>query len=90
MPDDENNAVTDQLLGGGDRLLRIAEIVCRDEPHLLAEYAARGIDVGHGHLRAALHLLADPGELSRHRACRPDQDLRTGRETEHHDAHAEC
>ena len=63
MPDDEDHALADQLLGGGHRLLGIAEIVRRDEPHLLAEHAARGIDVGHRHLRAALHLLADPGVL---------------------------
>ena len=76
VPDDEHHTVSHQLLGGGHRLLGIAEVVDRDEPHLLAEHAARRIDVGHGHLRAALHLLADPGERSRDRACRPDQHLR--------------
>ena len=79
MPDDEDHTVADQLLGGGDRLLGIAEVVRRDEPHLLAEHAARRIDVGHGHLRAALHLLAGPGERSGDRACGPDQHLRLRR-----------
>ena len=82
VPDDEDHTVADQLLGGGDRLLGIAEVVDSDEPHLLAEYAARRIDVGHGQLRAALHLLADPGELSRHRARDPDQNFRPSRAAE--------
>ena len=55
MSDDEDHTVTDQLLGGGDRLFGIAEVVRRDQPHLLAEDAAGGVDVGHGQLRAALH-----------------------------------
>ena len=76
MPDDEDHAVTDQLLCGGDRLLGIAEVVHSGELHLLAEHAARGIDVGHGQRRAALHLLAEPGVLSRHRASHSDQDVR--------------
>ena len=76
MSDDEDHTVADQLLGGGDRLLGIAEVVRRDEPHLLAEDAAGGVDVGHGQLRATLHLLAVPGILSRHRACHADQDVR--------------
>ena len=83
MPDDEHHAVGHQLLGGRHRLLGIAEVVDRDEPHLLAEHAARRIDVGHGHLRAALHLLADPGEPSRHRAGDPDQHLRPRGAAEH-------
>ena len=78
MPDDEDHTVTDQLLCGGDRLLGIAEVVRRDQLYLLAEHAARGVEVGHGQLRAALHLLAEPGILSRDRARHPDQDLRPG------------
>ncbi len=76
MADDEDHTVTDQLLCGGDRLLGIAEVVGGDEPHLLAEHAAGGVDVGHGQLRAALHLLAEPGILARQRARHSDQDFR--------------
>src|SRR5438552_13208460 len=76
MPDDENDPVSHQLLGGRHSLLGIAEVVDRDEPHLLAEHAARRVDVGYCHLRAALSLLADPGEPSRHRSRDADQHLR--------------
>jgi len=69
---DEEDAVTDELLGGGDRLLGNAGVVGRGNPDLLAEYAACSTDVGHGHLRAALQLRAGPFELSGHRACDPD------------------
>ena len=41
-----------------------------------SEYAARRIDIGHGQLRTALHLLAAPSVLARHRACNPDQHVR--------------
>ena len=61
MSDDEGHTVADQLLGRGDRLLGIAEVVCRDQPHLLTEHAAGSVVVAHGERRAALHLLAEPG-----------------------------
>jgi hypothetical protein len=35
VSDDEDHTVTDQLAGGGDRLLGIAEVVRRDQLHLL-------------------------------------------------------
>ena len=76
MADDEDHPVADQLPCGGDRLLGIAEVVHRDQLHLLAEHAAGGVEVGHGQRRAALHLLAEPGFLSRHRARHSDQDVR--------------
>jgi hypothetical protein len=31
MPDDEDDAVADQLVCGGDRLIRVAEIIRSDE-----------------------------------------------------------
>ena len=76
MPGDEDHAVADQLLYSGDRLLGIAEVVHRDQLYLLAEYAAGGVDVGHGQLCAALHLLAKPGKLARNRARHANQDVR--------------
>ena len=44
--------------------------------YLLAEHAAGGVEVGHGQLRAALKLLAEPGFLSRDRSRHSDQDVR--------------
>jgi hypothetical protein len=59
-------------------LLGIAEVVRRDQPHLLAKHAAGGVEVGHGQPRAALKLLADPAVLARarDRASQSDQDFR--------------
>jgi hypothetical protein len=71
VSDDKDDAVRNQFPGCGDCLLGIAEVVGRDELNLLAEYAARGIDVGNRQLRTALKLLAGPCELSRHRARDP-------------------
>ena len=71
MSDDEDRTVADQLPGGGDRLLGIAEVVHHDQLYLLAEHAAGGVEVGHGQLRAALKLLAEPGFLSRDRPAIP-------------------
>ena len=71
-PEDTDHTRVDELPGGGDRLLGIAEIVRRYEPHLLAKHAARRIDVGHGHIGGALHLLSGNGVLSCHRAEEPD------------------
>lgn len=82
MPDDEHHPVGHQLLGGRDRLLGIAEIVDRDQPHLLAEHATRRVEVGHRPLRAALPLLADPGKPPCHRRRDPDQHF-SPRGTEH-------
>jgi hypothetical protein len=76
VSDDEDHTVTDQLLGGGDRLLGITEVVRRDEAYLLAEHAAGGIEVGHGQLCTALQLLAVPGKGAGNRAGHTNQDLR--------------
>ena len=62
MSDDEDHAVADQLPGGGDRLVGIAEVVCLDQPRLLAEHAASGVEVGQCHGSAAIKLLALPGK----------------------------
>lgn len=76
MPDDEDCTVCVQLLGGRKRLPRIAEVVGHDQPNLLAEHTACGIDIGNGHLRTAPKLHAGPGELTAHRASDADQDFR--------------
>jgi hypothetical protein len=79
---DKDHTVADQLPGGGDRLLGITEVVRRDELHLLPEYPARGVEVGYGQLRPALHLLTEPAVLSRNRARHPDQDVPPSRPAE--------
>jgi hypothetical protein len=56
----------------------------------LAEDAACRIDVGYGQLRAALALLADPGEPSRHRGHNPDQDFRLSGAVERRRNHNDC
>ena len=72
---DEHHAHRDQLVGGRDRLLAIAVIVGRDHLHLLAEHAARGIQVGHRERHAALRLFAEPSVRSGERPGHADQDL---------------
>ena len=79
MSDDQDHPVADQLLGGGDGLLGIAEVIRRDQLHRLAEDAAGGVDVGHGLSRPALQLLTEPSERAGDRACQSDQDVRPQR-----------
>jgi hypothetical protein len=76
VSDDKDHTVTDQLLCGRDRLFGIAEVVRRDQLHLLAKHAAGGVDVGHRLRRAALHLLTEPGILAGQRARHADQYAR--------------
>ena len=77
MSDDEDHPRTDQFLGGSDRLLGVAKVVRADEPDLLPQHAASGIDIGHGLRRAALQLFAEPGVLAGQRARHADQDFRS-------------
>ena len=72
---DEHHAHRDQLVGGRDRLLAIAVIVGRDHLHLLAEHAARGIQVGHRERHAALRLFGEPRVRPGKRCGQADQDL---------------
>ena len=44
MSDDEDHTVADQLVCGGDRLVGVAEVVRGDEPNLVAEDAAGGVE----------------------------------------------
>jgi hypothetical protein len=78
VSDDEGHAIADQLRCSGDRLLGIAEIVRRDQLHLLAEHATSGVKVGYGQRRTALVLLAEPGKLACQWARHSDQDIRSG------------
>ena len=73
---DELDAVMDELVGYRHRLLGVAGIVADLENQLLAVDAALGVDVLHGQLGAALHLLAEHGVLAGHRACGRDGHVR--------------
>ena len=75
MPGDEHHALGDELVGDGDRLLRIAGIVADLEHELLAENAAGGVDVGDRLLGAGLQLGAERGVLAGHRAGGRDRDV---------------
>jgi hypothetical protein len=68
MAGDQRHAFRRHLVGDRDRLLRIAGIVADIEIELLAEHAARGVDILDGKLGAVLHLRAEGGILTRDRA----------------------
>ena len=76
MADDELDAVADELVGDRDALLRIRDVVALLKDELLAENAARLVDVVDGLLRAVDELRAKgrirPGDRSR------DADLHVG------------
>ncbi len=61
MPVDKHDALSDNFVGRGHRLLRIASVVGQDHFELLTEHAALGVDIGDRHLGAALHLFSDNG-----------------------------
>jgi hypothetical protein len=75
VANNESDTVSHELSGGGNRLLRITEVVDHNQVYLLAKYAARSIDVRDGHFRGALLLFAGPGELSAKRIRKPDQHV---------------
>ena len=82
MPDHQLVALAGELVGDRNGLARIARVVADVELQLLAEHAARLVDVGHGLLGAVLQLRAERGILPRHRPGRRDLGLRlrgTGR-----------
>ena len=76
MPGDEDDAVADQLVCGGDRLIGVAEVVAHDELDLLAEDAALGVEIRDRHPGAALELLAEPSLTAGHWAGHTDQNFR--------------
>ena len=61
VADDELDAVSDELVGDRDALLRIGDVVADDELDLLAIDAAGRVDVGDGLLGALLELCAESG-----------------------------
>ena len=75
MADDHLDAVGDQLVGGRDRLLRIAIIIGSDGLHGFTEKAAGRADLGYRHLDPALLVLAVPRQLAGEGRAGTDQDL---------------
>jgi hypothetical protein len=75
MPDDENDAVADQLVCGGDRLIGVTEVVSDDHLDLLAKDAAISVEIRGRHTGAAFELLAEPRLSAGHRAGHADQNL---------------
>ena len=75
----EHDLVRHHLVGDRGRLLGIAGIVADLQLELLAVDAAGGVDVGHRHLGALAHLLAEGRILAGHRSDGGDLDLREGR-----------
>jgi hypothetical protein len=71
----ELDARCGHLVRDRHRLLRIAGIVAGRMVELLAEHAARGIDVLDSHLAAVLHLRTEGGVLT---GDRPDDRNRSG------------
>ena len=67
MAGDEGDPAAGHVIGDRHRLLGIAGIVADVEVELLAEHAARGVDVFDGQFRAVLHLRAEGGVLPGHR-----------------------
>ncbi len=79
MPCHEHDLVRHHLVGHSGGLLGVAGIVADLQLELLAVHAARGVDVGHGHLGALAQLLSEGRILTGHRADGGDLDLREGR-----------
>ena len=73
MTGDQRDIVAGHLVGDRDRLFRVAGVVADLKVELLAEHAAGGVDVGHGHLAAILHLGAEGGVLTGDRADHGDR-----------------
>ena len=79
MAGHELDALRHHLVGNGHGLLRIAGIVADFKHELLAIDAAGGVDIGHCHFGAVLHLLAEGRILAGDRAGHGDRDIGQGR-----------
>ncbi len=75
MPDYDRHLHAGELLADRARLLGIAGIVADFELDLLAEHAARGVDVGDGLFGAVPQLAAERGFAARHRAGNADANV---------------
>jgi hypothetical protein len=76
VPDDDGDAIADQLARERHRLIGIAVVVADDEFDFLAEHAALGVEVFDRDLGAALIPVAGPGVIAGHRAGQADPDVR--------------
>ena len=79
MTGDELYALGGELVGHRNSLLRVAGVIAHFQDELLAIDAAGGVDVGHRHLGAALHLLTEGRVLAGDRAGHGDRDIGPGR-----------
>ena len=78
MADNELDAVSDELVGDRNALLRIGDVVADRQHDLLAVDAAGRVDVGRSLLGALLELRAEGGVRTGDRAGDADQDIRPG------------
>jgi hypothetical protein len=78
IADDDVDALGDQLVGGGHRLLARAIVVDFDQPDRLAEKTARRVQVGDRDPGAAVDRFAQPGIRAGIRGRQTDQDLGMG------------
>ena len=75
MTVDEDHALGDEVVGDGNGLLRIAGVVADFELELLAEHAARSVDVGNRLLGASLELDAEGGVVAGDRTGGSNRDV---------------
>jgi hypothetical protein len=78
VADDHIDAVGDELVGGSDSLLGVAVVVDHDRLDLLAEHAARLVQLGDCHFGAPFQFLAAPRQRPGHRRRHADQDCGLG------------
>src|SRR5579864_5816890 len=75
MAGDERNLLAGEFFGDGARLFRVASIVTDLKRELLAQQAARGVEVLDRLFGAVLHLTAEGGFAAGHRAGHADRDV---------------
>jgi len=75
VTDNELHAISDELVGDGNALLRVGNVVAQHDLDLLAVDAAGSIDVGGSLLDALLDLRAESGVRTGQRAADADQDV---------------
>ena len=75
MADDEGDLIADEFIGDRDALFRIGGVVADLDADLLAENAARRIDVGDGLFGAHAQLRAEGRVWARHRHADAEPDF---------------
>ena len=75
MADNELDAISDELVGDRNALLRVGDVVADRKNNLLAVDSACRVDVGRGLLGALLELCAEGGIRTGNRAGNADHDI---------------